>query len=42
MAYYDVKPYYDTLTFGDIFSSSTEFISKVVSIGDERFDCRRL
>ena len=33
MAYYDVKPYYDTLTFGDIFSTSTEFISKVVSIG---------
>ncbi len=33
MAYYDVKPYYDTLTWGDIFTSSTEFISKVVSIG---------
>ena len=33
MAYYDSKPYFDTLTFGDIFSSSTEFISKVVSIG---------
>lgn len=31
--FYDKKFYYDTLTFGDIFSSSTEFISKVVSIG---------
>jgi hypothetical protein len=33
MAYYELDPYYDTLTFGDVFSSSTEFISKVVSIG---------
>ena len=31
--FYDKKLYYDTLTFGEIFSSSTEFISKVVSIG---------
>lgn len=31
--FYDEKPYYDTLTFGEIFASSTEFIEKVVSIG---------
>ena len=31
--FYDKKIYYDTLTFGDIFSSSEEFIAKVVSIG---------
>lgn len=31
--FYDKKFYYDTLTFGDIFSSSSEFIEKVVSIG---------
>ena len=31
--FYDKKNYYDTLTFGDIFTSSTEFIEKVVSIG---------
>ena len=33
MAYYESKPYYDTLTFGDIFTSSTEFIAKVIDIG---------
>ena len=33
MAYYEKDPYFDTLTFGDIFSTSTEFITKVVSIG---------
>jgi len=31
--FYDKDFYFDTLTFGDIFSSSTEFIEKVVSIG---------
>ena len=31
--FYDKRFYFDTLTFGDIFSSSTEFIEKVVSIG---------
>ena len=31
--FYDKKFYSDTLTWGDIFSSSTEFIEKVVSIG---------
>lgn len=31
--FYDKKFYYDTLTFGDIFSSSDEFIEKVGSIG---------
>jgi len=31
--FYEQKLYYDTLTFGDIFTSSSEFITKVVSIG---------
>lgn len=31
--FYTQKYYYDTLTFGDIFASSDEFIEKVVSIG---------
>jgi len=31
--FYDDKPYYETLKFDDVFTSETEFITKVVSVG---------
>jgi len=31
--FYDDKPYYETLKFDDVFTSETDFITKVVSVG---------
>lgn len=33
MPFYDEKIYFDTLKFDDVFKSSSEFITKVVSVG---------